>query len=147
MYLRVGLPVALPARRCHQPLIDSSDKQGGRLQILPAHVTLNMCVCMRGSLRTLPMYVTLTLSASYQSEREREREREAVSGMKDCRKPEREVERGRGERGSETDCQARAKSLSNISLLGVCVCVCVCFNNTNTQKWTLTGQNISGNFS
>jgi len=54
------------------------------------------------------MYVTLTLSASYQSEREREREREAVSGMKDCRKPEREVECGRGKRGRETDCQARA---------------------------------------
>lgn len=119
MYLCVGLPVALPARRCHQPLIDSSDKRGGRLQILPAHVTLNMRVCMRGSLRTLPMYVTLTLSASYQSERERERE--AVSGMKDCRKPEREVERGRVERGRETDCQARAKSLGNIGLLCVCV--------------------------
>lgn len=42
------------------------------------------------------------------SVREREREREAVSGMKDCRKPEREVECGRGERGRETGCQARA---------------------------------------
>ncbi len=51
----------------------------------------------------------------------RGREREAVSGMKDCRKPEREVERGRVERGRETDCQARAKSLGNISLLCVCV--------------------------
>lgn len=28
--------------------------------------------------------------------------------MKDCRKPEREVECGRGERGRETGCQARA---------------------------------------
>lgn len=42
------------------------------------------------------------------SQRERAREREAVSGMKDCRKPEREVECGRGERGRETGCQARA---------------------------------------
>lgn len=42
--------------------------------------------------------------------------------MKDCRKPEREVERGRGEREREGD-RLSGESLGNIGLLGVCVCV------------------------
>lgn len=89
--LRAGLPVALPARHCHQPVIDSSDKRRGSLQILPAHVTLNACLCARGSQRALPMRVTLTLSASFRGER---RGKDAVSEMKDRLKYETDLERG-----------------------------------------------------
>lgn len=88
--LRAGLPVALPARRCHQPVIDSSDKRRGSLQILPAHVTLSACLCVRGSQRTLPMHVTLTLSASYH----RGGGKDAVSEMKDRLKYKMDLERG-----------------------------------------------------
>lgn len=87
--LRGGLPMALPARHCHQPVIDSPDKRRGSLQILPAHVTLNACLCARGSQRTAPMHVTLTLSASYRGER---RGKDAVSEMKDCLKYKMDLE-------------------------------------------------------